>query len=571
MLQFKTVRWKNLLSTGNGFTEIDLERSKTTLIVGKNGNGKSTMLEAITFALFGKPYRNVKLDQLVNSINERGLICEIEFTTRGRYYKVSRGLKPSYLEIYEDGEQLNQEAKLKDTQATLDKIIGMNMKTFKQVVVLSSSSFTPFMQLRASERRMVIEELLDIKMFSSMNLLLNSKLSVLKESRRTTELDFDKTSHELEVLSSYVGERREDIQRSIDVTKNKIKEAEETNEDNGAKIEKYNSMLEKLYSEREKYASWEPRLEKLKQVVTKATTQRSSILQTHNFLSQNDSCPTCLQNITDEFREEKKEEFDQKIKTLEEGLRKVDNEMANANRMVESVHKIDNKISEINNEITRINSIIHTVNSSIRNYQREVEELNEELGSFDDNNQKRVVELETIISQLEKELKRISKEMDDYKIISSLLKDSGIKTQIVKRYLPVMNSSINRYLEVLDFYVNFTLDENFCEVIKSRHRDSFSYDSFSEGEKMRIDLALLFAWREIARMKNSVKTNLLILDEVFESSLDASGTEDFMKLLNMENETNTFIISHKGDIIMEQFQNVIEFEKINGFSQIKLQ
>ena len=573
MILFEKVRYKNFLSTGNNFTEIDLTKSKTTLIVGENGAGKSTMIEAISFSLFGKPYRNITKPQLVNSINGKGLHVEIEFSVGKNQFKVVRGMKPSVFEIYQNNVLINQDSNARDYQKHLEtNILKLNHKSFHQVVVLGSSSFVPFMELPTGTRRQVIEDLLDIQIFSKMNLLVKESIAKIKE--RVKELDYNTTLVEdrVRVQRKYIKDisemNEEYVSRNVDAIERNRKEIEELQTKTDA-IEMWinqqdpnvQSKLSKLTKE----------LNELKSYKTVFNTQAKSIVEETKFYEKNDHCPSCTQTITKDLKDEKINQSREKAKQLKNNIDEAEAAITNTSDQITALTELLGKITEAQNTITMNNRQIERLQSDNLKLEKEISELNNSVGDLSKANQ----ELDDLHEQMNKTNNQklvLSEERKYNDAMLEMLKDSGIKTKIISEYLPVMNTLINKYLQILDFFVSFHLDENFNEVIRSRHRDDFSYSSFSEGEKQRIDLALLFAWRQIARMKNSVSTNLLIMDEVMDASIDSEGLDNLYQILStLDAETNVFIISHRQELKDKSlFESVLSFRKEQNFSEMEV-
>ena len=570
MIKFKTVRWKNILSTGNYFTEIQLDRSSNTLVIGSNGAGKSTMLDALCFGLFGKPFRKINKPNLLNSINQANGVVEIEFAIGSKHYKVIRGIKPNLFEIHCNGNMVNQDAKARDYQEHLEKfILKLNFKTFTQVVILGSASFVPFMQLSPADRRTIIEDLLDIQIFTSMNVLVRQKLVDFKESTMKLGYDAKLTAEKIELQKQNIEEHKKSSTDQIEKKRTEIVENEQHVSKLNIDIDLIQKHIEKLQQKIADKSNVEQSSIKYRQLESKLETRLTKIEKEIKFYEENHNCPTCKQDIDETFRSE---QIDTKTKTTTEvdvGLKEIKSRIEKANARITEVQKVLKDITEHSSEIVKHNASIIAINKFITKSNKDIEELQNLHGNITtDNSVLKTLKLE--LSGLLKQQEELSIEKHYYEYVSNMLKDSGIKTKIIKQYLPIMNKLINKYLTALDFFVNFNIDENFQETIKSRHRDDFTYDSFSEGEKLRIDLALLFTWRQVAKMKNSTNTNLLVLDEVFDSSLDTVGTEDFLKLLNdMDKDTNVFIISHKGDQLFDKFRSVIKFVKKNNFSQIE--
>jgi len=570
MIEFKSVRYKNFLSTGNDFTEIKLNKSPNTLIVGQNGAGKSTLLDALSFALFGKPHRDIKKDQLINSINKKHTVVEVEFNVGNSEFKVHRGIKPVKFEIYQNGNLINQSSNARDYQKFLEQnILKLNHKSFHQVVVLGSSSFIPFMQLPSQSRREVIEDLLDINIFSKMNMLLKERSGKIKEELQDIEYNIKLVKEKVDIQKKYIEEitkmNDSNIKLKMDQIHDINEEIAEIQEMNGvlsAAVEEtpdYHTKKEKYLVEKSRYLEYSATFKsKIKDLVREA-----------KFFESNDTCPTCEQDIDHEFKSTKLSLYKEKA-----------SELSTASEEVRvKVQDIENDLADIEKEIKVINDkqqAIHSNNKHIALLQNQIESINNEISSLNDNKGDVFVahnKLDDLVDEkdslMEKKLRYIE-ERSYNEAIGEMLKDTGIKTKIIKQYLPAMNKLINQYLQILDFFVSFNLDENFNETIKSRHRDDFNYASFSEGEKQRIDLALLFTWRQIARMKNSANTNLLILDETFDSSLDVDGVDNLTKILDTLNDnSNVFIISHKGDVLENKFRSKIEFYKEGNFSKMK--
>jgi DNA repair exonuclease SbcCD ATPase subunit len=569
MIKFEKVRWKNILSTGNVFTEIDLCRSTNTLIIGSNGAGKSTILDALCFGLFGKPFRKINKPNLLNSINQSHGVVEVQFTIGKKSYKVIRGIKPNVFEIYCNNELLNQDSRSKDYQEQLEKLIlKLNFKSFTQVVILGSASFVPFMQLSPADRRAIIEDLLDIQIFSSMNSILKEKTSTLKETTTKNKYSIDLTEEKIELQKQNIEEYKKYNDFEIKKKEEEISESEKEIETCEKDIVNLQSDIETLLKTIEDKTPTEKKISKLNQLESKMDDNIKKNRKDILFYEQNDNCPTCKQGIGEEFRNDQISEIEKKIDTQQKGLEQIKEEIVKLDNRMKDIQKINSEIYKNNNEIIQNNSTIKSLNEFIKKLKNQISDLSNKKNNLEDDNsklKKLKEELEALIS----EQQELTIEKQYYEYASTLLKDNGIKTKIIKQYLPIMNKLINKYLTAMDFFVNFNINENFEETIKSRHRDEFSYDNFSEGEKMRIDLALLFTWRQIAKLKNSTNTNLLILDEVFDSSLDSVGTEEFLKLMGeMGSETNIFVISHKGDQLFDKFRSVIRFQKKNNFSEV---
>ena len=570
MINFTAVRYKNFLSTGNNWTEINLNNSKHTLVVGQNGSGKSTMLDAISFALFGKAHRNINKPQLVNSINDKKCEVEVEFTIGSKNYRVSRGLKPGKFEIYVDGTLLNQNSHNKEYQKVLEQnILKLTHKTFHQVVVLGSSSFTPFMQLSAFNRREVIEDLLDIGVFSKMNALLKERNSVLKEKINQAYHDIEINETKTEAQKKYI---RDISKLNHDAKQEKedlIQRYKDEKEEHFAAIAALNiKVLANNEGLQEENLAATNEVHDLREANTEIQTKIKALVKETKFYEDHSSCPTCEQDINEELKRGK---LEQAKKTAAEFQSRLIEIAAQTERATERLKECQDRQSLSfgwGTEIQSLNDLITKCDSEIQIAQWDLDMLSDDksdLAKANDDYDALVKEYHDLMESRNK----LNDQAAYNSVIAEMLKDTGIKTKIVKQYLPVINKLVNQYLSILDFYVHFDLNESFQETIRSRHRDSFTYDSFSEGEKQRIDLALLFTWRQVAKMKNSISTNLLILDETFDSSLDEAGIENLMKIIHtLGDDTNVFIISHKGDMLEGKFDSKIEFVKEKNFSKI---
>ena len=567
MILFKSVRWKNFLSTGNVFSEIRLDASPATLIIGTNGAGKSTFLDAICFGLFNKPFRKITKAQLVNAVNERDLLVEIEFSIGSRDYMIRRGFKPTIFEIYLNGNMLSQEAAINEQQKHLEQsILRLNYKSFTQVVILGSSSFVPFMQLNPPNRREVIEDLLDIRIFSTMNAILKERFKTVKENIRDCEYNYELAKQKVELQQRFIA----DLQEQSSANNARRKEEISSLEDEISCITKDvddDLIMSKLYEKRlDEYGDVDAELNQLRIYESRFKDKQKAFKKEYKFFEKNDRCPTCEQTITANLRSAKKvelstqlDEIDKATEQLQDKLKKILEQVSEKQVLMSDLLTAQQKISECNKEIQW--------------KKKEIKKIEDKISSGNTSNITREKKkLKTLASdgmKVEESLLDAKKTRDNYDTVTSMLRDTGIKSTIIKKYLPIMNQLINRYLKELDFYVSFELDENFMETIKSRFRDEFTYASFSEGEKMRIDLALLFTWRTIAKMKNSANTNLLILDEIFDSSLDTSGTDDFLKILHtVSDKTNVFVISHKTEALQDKFASTLVVERKQNFSVI---
>ena len=569
MITFQTIRWKNLLSTGNSFTEIKLDKSPNTLIIGNNGAGKSTILDALCFGLFGKPFRKINKPNLVNSINNTDTVVEVEFIIGKKQYKIVRGIKPNTFEIYCNSILLNQDARAKDYQEFLEKsILKFNYKSFTQIVILGSASFVPFMQLSPADRRTIIEELLDIQIFTSMNGIIKDRMSDIKESTTKTKYAIELTTEKIKLQEQNIEEHKKNNEEEVAKKQQEIADNELINSQLTKDILLINKHIEKLSTKITDKLDVEKRNKKFVQLEAKMASTFLKVEKDISFYEHNDDCPTCKQVITTDWKTSQVEEKQKKKTEIEDALKTITDEMNKLTTRTNQIVSINKHINEHQNEIVKHNSTITAINRYIVKLNKEIMELSKRKDNLTNEDEK-LKELRLELAKLNKEQEDLSVDKHYHEYAASLLKDNGIKTKIIKQYLPIINKFVNKYLKAMDFFVNFNLNENFEETIKSRHRDEFSYSNFSEGEKMRIDLALLFTWRQIAKLKNSTNTNLLILDEVFDSSLDTVGTDEFLKLIHeMGQDTNIFVISHKGDQLFDKFRSIVKFEKKNNFSQV---
>ena len=569
MIIFEKIRWKNFLSTGNVFSEIDLTEGRTNLIVGSNGAGKSTILDALTFSLFSRPFRKISKSMLVNSINEKDCVAEIEFRIGKTEYKVVRGMKPSKFEIYCNGQAWNQDSSQIEQQKNFEaNVLKMNYKSFTQIVVLGSSTFVPFMKLPGGQRREIIEDILDIQVFSTMNVLLKDKMRSNNEELRDIDYQLDLLKDRIELQKQHMFSLEKKTQEEIDRKKEKINEYKNTELQGAEEVTILTEQICKLNKEMQDYSKSSEKLSKLNTYLIKLTHKLNTCKKEHKFFEDNHVCPTCTQELSEEFRSEK----------LEAGQTKVDEMNVGYDDLQKAIgdeQKRFNKFTELSTEVNNINTTIAQTNFQLLTIRKQIDSLQDEIKELEGSTPDKKAEydkLQLLVSNKKESSKQhtdLKKDRDVLTTAGQLLKDNGIKTRIIKTYLPTMNKLINDFLQRMEFYVNFTLDENFDEIIKSRYRDVFSYDSFSEGEKARIDIALLLTWRSIAKLKNSVDTNLLILDEIFDGSLDQSGTSDLGWILrNFDENTKVFVISHKQGLD-DKFDRTITVNKDKNYSTIE--
>jgi len=569
LIYFKTIRYKNLLSTGNSFTEISLNKNNTTLIVGENGAGKSTILDALSFALYNKPFRKINKPQLLNSINKKDLVVELEFNIGSHMYKIVRGFRPTIFEVYQNNKMLNQDAASRDYQDVLEKqILKLNHKSFCQVVVLGSASFVPFMQLIPVHRREIIEDLLDIQIFSTMNSLLKEKINNNNTKFLEIDYQYDLTSEKIKMQHEHIMALQKNNDEQIEKLKIDLKQYMEKINAEKKEIERIDLEIENANADIQDQDQVNKKSKKLQVLETQLNDKLAKLQNEIEFFNSHDNCPTCKQGIDDTFKCETVSVKQNQLEETNQGVEQLRQEILNIQERIQSIANISSKITSLNIEkITHSNSISGLL-SQCKKTAKDIEEFQKKTEEFVINDDK-MKELETLIDQLSEQKSELSKDKEAYNIASIILKDNGIKARIIKQYIPVINKLINKYLSAMDFFVQFELDENFDETIKSRFRDEFSYASFSEGEKMRINLAILFTWRAIAKLRNSASTNLLIMDEVLDGSMDSNGTDEFLKILNnLTQDTNTFIISHKVDQLVDKFNNVLKFEKHKNFSKI---
>ena len=567
MILFKKLRWKNFLSTGNFFTEIDLNKHNTTLIVGENGAGKSTILDALSFALFGKAFRNVNKPQLINSITQKGLVVEVEFDIGSNKYKIARGLKPGLFEVYMNGALLNQSAEMKDYQEILEKsILKINHKSFCQVVVLGSATFQPFMQLPAGRRREIIEDLLDLQIFTTMNGLLKEKVATNNEKTADILSEQKVINEKIKLIREHILEKQNNNDQILDEKLTRIEETTALVEQATAQVKEINDRIVQLTKETEQMDCLSRKIEKIKKLRIQLDHKIEAMKGDIDFLKEHENCPTCKQNIEEQFRTTTITEKETQIKTIEDNYPELIKQFNETNEQIKQIMELQSQITDNKMEQHQLKTRINSWMQYIDTLETEIKSITKKTQEEDDT---KIADLEKELEEFQVKFNELAEEKNILAAASMLLKDGGIKARIIKQYVPVINRLINKYLSAMDFFVQFELDEEFNETIKSRFRDEFSYASFSEGEKMRINLAILFTWRAVAKLRNSISTNLLIMDEVFDSSLDSNGTEEFMKILNqLTQDTNTFIISHKGDQLVDKFANVVRFEKKQNFSKI---
>jgi DNA repair exonuclease SbcCD ATPase subunit len=569
MITFKTVTWKNFLSTGNHPTTVSLDSDSTTLIIGTNGAGKSTILDALTFSLYGKSFRKINKGQLINTTNEKNCLVEIEFSVNSIDWKVERGIKPNIFKIYRDGEELDQNASAIDQQKWLEQnVLKMNYKSFTQIVILGSSSFVPFMQLPTNSRREVVEDLLDIKIFSSMNEIVKSRLRLIKDDIKTLELKKDNLKDKVEMQKNFIQQIEDQSKGDIDSKNDSINNLMDEMSDYMKKTEYLDEEVKATQYSLQNFEGATAKLKEYGNIKGKLSQKISGIVKEHKFFTENRVCPTCEQNIEESFRVNRISDSQSKAEELQKGYKELLDAIKKEEERESQFQKISGDLTKLLNGITQNNSHINGCQKQIKRLEHEIQTITSQVANRNTEHEK----LEEFRDNLQDTLENISERKEKITYLDftyNLLKDGGVKTQIIKKYLPIINQQANKYLQMMDFYINFKLDEEFTETIESPIHEDFTYQSFSEGEKMRIDLALLFTWREIARMKNSVNTNLLIMDEVFDSSLDGFGTEEFLKIIRFViKDANIFVISHK-EGLEDKFDNVIKFEKQGNFSRIE--
>ena len=568
MITFQKIRWKNFLSTGDQFSEIDFQKNATNLIVGTNGTGKSTVLDALTFSLFNKPFRKINKSQLINATNEKDCCVEVEFDISGRQYLVRRSIKPNLFEIEVDGQKMHKQADDRATQKILEEnILKVNYKSFTQIVILGSSAFVPFMQLSGTNRREVIEDLLDIRIFSAMNVIIRDKIRKQKDEIRVLDLARENIKDKLNMQKKFIEELENRGKANIQGKKDKISTLLDEQDGYASTNNGLEDKVIDLTKEQEKVTGTNKKLRTLNKYKGQLSQKVATITKEHKFFTDNVTCPTCTQDIEESFRLNRINDAQTKAKELQTGYQELEKAIKNEEEREHLFTKISKEITKLNNGISQNNTRISGCQRQVRDLESEIQKLTTQLANRNTEDEK-LKEFNQNLQNIFKEIADKKEEIIYHDFAYSLLKDDGVKTKIIKKYLPLINQQVNRYLQMMDFYINFKLDEEFSETIESPIHENFSYSSFSEGEKMRIDLALLFTWREVARVKNSVNTNLLIMDEVFDSSLDGMGTEEFLKIIRFViKDANVFVISHKVDL-HDKFNSVIRFEKVKGFSRV---
>jgi len=569
IIVFRKLQWKNFLSTGNVATIVQLDRSPSTVITGENGAGKSTILDALTFGLFGKPFRKINKPQLMNSINDKDLSVEIEFSIGKSEYLIKRGMKPYYFEIYKNGKMLDQPGSVRDYQLILEnQILKLNYKSFTQIVILGNASFTPFMQLSTRDRREVIEDLLDIQIFSTMNTLLRDRVSDNKRALTDSTYSIDLIREKIEVQEQYLRKVKKDVAKQITGLREEIVAYKESYASAEGLYSSLTAEVDTLLDSISTKSKTELKTQKVSDLLSKLRDKSAKANKRVNFYEKNDNCPTCEQIIALEIKNQKIEQTANILTTTETAIATLKDDYDALSSEITRINTVQQQIQDAQNSIRDCNTQMELYNKSIESLKNKVSEA-ESQESVDDDAKSKLDNMAEELKTYQDQKKVLTERREVYEVAAAMLKDGGIKSKIIKQYVPIINKLVNKYLSALDFFVNFELDEEFNEVIKSRHRDEFSYASFSEGEKTRIDIALLLTWRAIAKLKNSTNTNLLILDEVFDNSLDLTGTDELTKLLNDMSDTNVFIITHtKGDVLTDKFRSQIRFEKVKSFSRI---
>jgi DNA repair exonuclease SbcCD ATPase subunit len=569
MIHFETVRWKNFLSTGNNFTEIQLDRNSTTLIIGENGAGKSTILDALCFGLFGKPFRNINKPQLLNSVNGSAALVEVEFRIGTKKVLVRRGIKPNVFEIYVNGKMYNQDANSRDYQKYLEQqILKLNYRSFTQVVILGSSTFIPFMQLKSKHRREVVEEILDIQIFSLMNMILKTQLKTIVEDMRESDYHYSLTKEKISLQEKYLADVEQNREKIFQEKSLLISNNEEEIHRRQLEIDAKSQSNQRLLDDISDKTNVDDKYTKLNDIQSQLKEKHRTHTKLVNFFENNEDCPTCQQHIDETFKSDMIERKQGDAEKVSSGMTELKEELNKTIYRQKEIASIVDNIRENEVFVAKANSALNQLEKFNAKLQVEMDVLQN--GTVNNVDHEKLNELNETLSGLDMQKSKLREDKTYAEASRNMLQDTGIKTKVIKQYLPVMNKLINTYLTSMEFYVNFTLNENFEETIKSRYRDEFTYDSFSEGEKMRIDLALLFTWRAIAKMKNSTNTNLLILDEIFDSSLDGTGTDEFLKILNTLGDENVFVISHKQDALADKFRSTIKFEKIKNFSHVAI-
>jgi DNA repair exonuclease SbcCD ATPase subunit len=567
MIHFEVVRWKNILSTGNQFTEIQLDRNSTTLIIGENGAGKSTILDALCFGLFGKPFRNINKPQLLNSVNGSAALVEVEFRIGTKKVKVVRGIKPNIFEIHVNGKLYNQDANSRDYQKYLEQqILKLNYRSFTQVVILGSSTFIPFMQLKSNHRREVVEEILDIQIFSLMNMLLKQKLKTISDDMREVDYHYSLTGEKISLQENYIADVEQNREKIIKEKTFMIAGNEEEIFKKRSRIADLEDGTSAMHDKISNSTKIEEKFNKLKDIQSQLKEKHRAHTKLINFFENNADCPTCQQHIDESFKDDMIGKENSKSEKLNSGMGELLEELKQTQAKINIINEVNQNIQTNRVEIAKENSSLVQLEKFNATLQAEIGGL--QCGKVNRGDHEKLNELKETLSGFDMQKSKLREEQTYSEAARNMLQDTGIKTKVIKQYLPIMNRLINTYLKSMEFYVNFTLNENFEETIKSRYRDEFTYASFSEGEKMRIDLALLFTWRAVAKMKNSTNTNLLILDEIFDSSLDGTGTDEFLKILNTLGDENVFVISHKQDALADKFRSIIKFHKVKNFSHV---